>query len=131
MPHVPEGKQLEYYHIVDAAILDEQGHTQPLSHLSDGYGEYTGYYPYLAAQKAVTGVYKWMKKHDPNFDEQDAPQLVFVIQRYTDEAIFGFRGYREEHAQAPRNLTAPSGRKRTHYWRSVVYKVPLNDLGYE
>lgn len=130
MPYVPEGKQLDYYHIIDAAILDEYGYTQPLPQLSDGYGEYTGYYPYLAAQKAVSGVYKWMKKYSSGFDKLNAPQIVFVIQRYSDEAIFGFRGYREKHKQAPRKLTSPTGRERTHCWRSVVYKIPLEDLGY-
>lgn len=130
MPRIPENKELDHYHIIDAAIVDQQGNTQPIPGISDGYGIYKGYYPYLAAQKAVTGAYKWMAKHMPSFDKKNAPQLVFVMQRFSDEAIFGFRGYHEEHSQAPRKLTGPDGRKRTHCWKSVVYKVPVEDLGY-
>jgi hypothetical protein len=128
MPYKPN-KNLDYFHIVDIALIDSDRNTTPLPMPTEyGYGTYTGYYPYIAAQKAVTGVYKWMKKHY-DFDDNNAPHMVFLLQRF-DGKLFGFYGKRVIHSQAPRELMSPEARHRVHHWRSVVYKIEPSALGY-
>lgn len=130
MPRKPN-KDINYFHIVDIALIDSDRNMTPLPlPTNTGYGTYSGFYPYVAAQKAVTGVYKWMKKTYENFDPDNAPHMVFVLQRFEDGRLFGFYGKHVIHQQAPRGLRSPIGRDRVHYWRSVVYKLELSVLGW-
>lgn len=130
MPRKPD-KDINYFHIVDIALIDNTGKTTPLPMpTNSGYGTYSGFYPYVAAQKAVTGVYKWMKKTYSNFDPDNAPHMVFVLQRFEDSKLFGFYGKHVIHSQAPRPIRSPEGVKRIHHWRSAVYKIDPRVLGY-
>lgn len=134
MPTIPDGKKLERYSIIDAAVIDDDGNTFVIEPLTYNYGTYTGYYPYLAAENALTGIYKWMKKTDYYlFDNENAPLVIFVLKRHSDGSLFGYRGERviaPQSRNGPRVITGPDGRVREHMWRSKVYVVSLEDLGY-
>ena len=129
MPRKPN-KPLDYFQLIDTVIAHEDGRTTHIPELSDGFGMFSGFYPYVAAQKAVTNIYKWMKVHVDGFNIDEAPSLVFVMQRFKDGMLFAFYGIHVIHKQAPRTLTSPAGRERTHRWRSVVYSVDLDRIGY-
>jgi hypothetical protein len=130
MPHIPEGKPESLYHIIDAAVVNSKGQTTHLPQFTDGKGRYKGYYPYMAALKAVTSIYSWMKKNDDSFEPDNAPQLIFILQRFSDESIFAYYGKRIPHKQAGKRLVGYNGRVRVYNWQSVVKRIKLSALGY-
>lgn len=130
MPRKPN-KPLDYFQLIDTVIVHQGGRTTHIPELSDGFGIYSGFYPYVAAQKAVTGIYKWMKVNVPGFDINNAPRLIFVMQRFRDNELSAFYGTHVVHEQALRTVVSPDGRKRTYKWKSVVYSVDLARIGYQ
>lgn len=143
MPTIDHSIPLKNYYVLDAGIYDDSRNITPIAGIPEYYtnefGNYSGYYPYIAAQKAVTGIYRHMKKYPdwfPEYDPDNAPPLVLVLVRKEDGKKFAYNGWREPAPQSKGKTqgrmvqSSDTRRTRSYKWISKVKKISLEDVGY-
>jgi len=139
LPH-----EIRTYHIVDAKYIDHDDSQKDIfgvpGFYEDGFGNYTGAYPHIAASKAYSGLLKFMKKfHNKGpdndwfstYNKNDPFDIIFVLQDKETGKAYAFLGKRYTATQSikgGRTITSPSLRKRTYYWRNHIKALKLKDV---
>ena len=133
--------------IVNAVYYDTEG-TQRLiagvpEYYSDHFGDYNAKYPYEAASKAFTGLQKHLKKFRnqrqapeepwfPNYDPENPPIIIFVIQDLTNNKQYAYQGQRIRHVQSidgPRIVRNENDdRVREYNWANDIMPLKLDDV---
>lgn len=137
MPYIDKSKPPRRFTVVNAVMFDDDDLSKiagvPEYH-TDTFGEYTGYFPYMAAEKAVTGIHGHMKKYPtwfPEFTPDNAPSLIFVIMDMDTGALYAYNGWRETAPQSrdqPRLVEGDAGRVRSYQWVSRVKSMKVEDV---
>ncbi len=127
--------------IIDAAILNADGTTKPINGIpgfhSGKTGVFHGRYPYSAASKGLTSVYKHLLKYKkdwfPWYDHENPPKIVIVIKNTDTGKKYAYVGSRETAPQSlngPRVLTGARGRMRVYKWVNRLQPVDLASVGW-
>jgi hypothetical protein len=95
------------------------------------YGEYVAQYPYEAATKACTGIYKYMKKYHntgtggwyPGYQPDKPPDIVFNLENVETEQNQRYHCSRIPAHQGARVITGNKGRTRHYKWDNKVTKL--------
>jgi hypothetical protein len=127
--------------LIDAAIFNETGDTRPINGIpgfhSNKTGSFHGKYPYSAASKALTSVYKHLLKYRtewfPWYNHDEPPNIILVVQN-TDNgkkyAYLGSRSVAPQSKDGPRIVAGSNGRQRVYKWVNNLEKVPLETVGH-
>jgi hypothetical protein len=128
------------YTVIDAAVVDETGNTTPINGIPNfhtkTFGQYNGKYPYVAASKALTSIYKHLSKYPewfPSHDKNNPPSVVFVLRNTETDKLYSYMGSRTAAPQSldePRVILGRYGRPRVYKWQNKVEPVPLSSVGY-
>lgn len=121
-----------YYIVGDNDVLNEIAGVPEYG--QKYFGEYTGEYPYQAANKAFTGLQKHMNKfHNkdnkewfPGYDPENPPVIIFkLVDVGSDEGVY-YQGVRVPHHQGERRIINADGRERIYRWDTKVKKLELD-----
>jgi hypothetical protein len=132
------------------------GQTQPISGIPAFYGKryglYTGSTAGVAAKKALTGIFKHLKRYPKSFPDYKPdgiqPEIVFIIREIAESLTTAqpprrrirrrviayrgepraFLGQRVPHKQGARQIVGPDGRTREYHWASKVREIPLSEV---
>jgi hypothetical protein len=127
--------------VIDAAIINDEGDTRPINGIpgyhSKKMGNFNGKYPYSAASKALTSVYKHLSKYKtewfPWYNPDDPPKIVLVIQNIDNGKKYAYIGSRSTAPQSkdgPRVIVGDNGRQRIYKWLNRVEHIQLSAVGH-
>lgn len=113
------------YYLIGDDMIDIKGIPQ---YNENYYGDYTGKYPYVAASKAATGIYKHLKKFYkggwfPDYDPEEPPEIVFILTNMETGEHVQYHGARVPAHQGNRTLVGDQGRVRNYKWDNIVTKI--------
>jgi hypothetical protein len=127
--------------IIDAAVMNDEGDTQPINGIPGFHagktGLFHGKYPYNAASKALTSIYKHFLKYKkewfPWYDPDKPPKVIVVIQNTETGKKYAYVGSRSTAPQSkdgPRVIIGAYGRNRVYKWVNHVEHIALSAVGY-
>lgn len=125
--------------IIDAAITEaaEDGsiQTTPINGVpryhTGTFGRYTGKYPYVAASKALTSIYRVLAASSPS--PGASPPIVFVLRNEETGKRYAYLGERSPAPQSldePRVILGRYGRPRIYRWKNKISPIELESIGF-
>ncbi len=123
--------------IIDAVIADDDGNTSAINGIptyhTKTFGRYRGNYPYLAAKKGLTSIYKHFSKYPdwfPKYNSNDPPQIIFVLKHLNTGKLYAYLGQRMRAPTESRSIVGSYGRVRVYRWINKVQAVDLESVGW-
>jgi hypothetical protein len=122
--------------VVDAVITDDNGNTTTINGIptyhTNTFGRYRSKYPYMAAKKALTSIYKHFIKYPTwfaDYDRTQPPQIVFVLKNINNNKLYAYVGSRTQ-VDEPRAVAGMYGRQRVYLWVNNIQAVDLASVGW-